>query len=232
MKLTGIFGKGTGRKGDAVFAVSGGEQIVRQYNPNVSNPNSAAQVAQRAKLKLMSQLAAALAPALGFTKKGLVSARNQFVSKNIAGCSFESEQAYTDLMDIQLTPSNVGFNGLNVTSSAGTISVALAAAAAADVKRVAYFVFEQTGDNQLSYVASKIVAEAGAGRTFPSTITVPDGAYIVYAYGIKDNSAAATMRYENYVAENTGSEATLDVIALFRSSDYGLTMSSGARIVV
>ena len=54
MKLNGIVGKGTGKLGASVFAISGGEQIVRQYNPVVSNPNTDAQVAQRAKLKLMS----------------------------------------------------------------------------------------------------------------------------------------------------------------------------------
>ena len=81
MKLNGFVGKGTGKLGSSVFAVSGGEQIVRQYNPNVSNPNTDAQVAQRAKFKLMSQLAAVLAPGLAFKKDSLVSPRNKFIKK-------------------------------------------------------------------------------------------------------------------------------------------------------
>lgn len=230
MKLNGIIGKGTGKLGSSVFAISGGEQVVREYNPVVSNPNTDAQVAQRAKLKLMSQLGAALAPALGFAKKGLVSARNQFVSKNIGLCTYENDKAGVDLTNIQLTPSSVAFNALNVTSSEGHISVALATAGAADIKRVAYFVFKQNGAEQLEYVASKIVTEAGVSRLFPTTFELPTSSYVVYAYGIKDNTENATIRYENYVSAQGGNEATLDVVALFRSADYGLTKSVGVTI--
>lgn len=232
MKLNGIIGKGTGKLGSSVFAISGGEQVVREYNPVVSNPNTEAQIAQRAKLKLMSQLGAALAPALGFAKMGLVSARNQFVSKNIGLCTFENNQASADLASIQLAPSNVAFNVLDVTSSTNSISAALSGAAGADIKRVAYFLFEQTSEKQLKYVASKIITEAGAGRTFPTTFDAPQGAYVVYAYGIKDNSADATMRFENYVTEQAGSDATLDVIPLFRTSGYAFTKTSASIIEI
>lgn len=232
MKLNGIIGKGTGKLGSSVFAISGGEQVVREYNPNVSNPNTDAQVAQRAKLKLMSQLVAALAPALGFAKKGLVSARNQFVSKNIGMCSFANEQAEVALGALQLTPSNIGFPGLSVTGATDTIRATLASAAAGDIKRVAYFVFEQTENDQLQYVTSRIVTEAGEGRTFPTTFSVAKGSYVVYAYGIKDNSVDATIRYENYVSAATESEATLNVVSLFRSSDYGLTITAGALVAI
>ena len=232
MKLNGIIGKGTGKLGSSVFAISGGSQIVREYNPEVSNPNTEAQIAQRAKLKLMSQLGAALAPAMGFAKMGLVSARNQFVSKNIGLCVFEDNYASVNLTGIQLTPSNVAFEDLSVTSSANAISVALATAADGAIKRVVYFVFEQTGDQQLKYVASKIVTEAGAGRTFPTTFDAPQGAYVIYAYGVKDNSVDATMRYENYVTEQSDSDATLEVIPLFRTSGYALTKTSAYLIEV
>ena len=76
MKLYGLFGKGSGKLGSSVFAISSGEQIVREYNPVVENPNTPAQVEQRAKFKLLSQLASDLASALAFKKEGLVSTRN------------------------------------------------------------------------------------------------------------------------------------------------------------
>lgn len=232
MKLNGIIGKGTGKLGSSVFAISGGEQIVREYNPVVSNPNTDAQVAQRAKLKLMSQIAAALAPGLGFAKKGLVSARNQFVSKNIGLVTYADGKATVSLNNIHLTPSNIPFNELAVTSSANNISAALATAADSTIKRVAYFVYEQLDSGELKFVESKIISEAGQGRTFPTTFTVQQSAYVVYAYGIKDNSADATMRYENYEAEQAGSNVILDVISMFRTSDYTLTKSSAFLIEV
>lgn len=232
MKLNGILGKGTGKLGSSVFAISGGVQIMREYNPEVSNPNTEAQIAQRAKLKLMSQLGAALAPALGFVKMGLVSARNQFVSKNIGLCSFDENQAAVEVTALQLTPSSVAFSGLSASTDGGVASFNLASAAAGDIKRVVYFVFEQTDFNQLQYVASKIVTEAGEGRTFPTTFNLLAGSFVVYAYGIKDNSVNATIRYEDYVNQQGGSDVTLDVVALFRSTDYGLTKSAAVLVEI
>lgn len=233
MKLNGIIGKGTGKLGSSVFAISGGEQIVREYNPVVSNPNTEAQIAQRAKLKLMSQLGAALAPALGFAKQGLVSARNQFVSKNIGSCTFEENEASVDIIDIQLTPSNVGFPSLTLAMGGeGGIAVSLASPAAADVKRVAYFVYSRVGGEQLEYVSSKIITEPGAERTFPAQFDAPLGEYVVYGYGIKDNSVNATMRYENYEVPLEATDATLDVIPLFRSAGYALTKTVGGLITI
>ena len=113
MKLNGFVGKGTGKLGASVFAISGGEQIVRQYNPKVANPNTDAQVEQRAKLKLMSQLAADMATSIAFRKKGLVSARNQFVSVNIGKCTFvnegENKGARIDVNQIDLTGASAAF---------------------------------------------------------------------------------------------------------------------------
>lgn len=232
MKLNGIIGKGSGKLGSSVFAISGGSQIVREYNPVVSNPNTDAQVAQRAKLKLMSQLGAVLAPAMGFNKQGLVSARNQFVSKNIGLATYTNDQASVKLLELQLTPSNVSFPELSVTGATDTISVALAAAAGGEIKRVAYFVCRQTDNDQLEYVASKIVTEAGAGNTFPTTFSVGGGNFVVYAYGIKDNSVNATIRYEDYVAGQGDDFAAVDVVALFRSADYAFTKSVAAFAVV
>lgn len=231
MKLNGIIGKGTGKLGSSVFAISGGEQVVREYNPVVSNPNTDAQVAQRAKLKLMSQLGAALAPALGFKKQGLVSARNQFVSKNIGLATYVEDQANVNVLNLQLTPSNISFPSLSATAGTGAINVALSAAAASDVKRVAYYVYKQTDDDSLEYVASQIVTEAGAGRTFPTSFEMDRGNFVVYAYGIKDNSVNATIRYENYVASQGENLATLDVVSMFRSADYTFTLSVAAHVI-
>lgn len=232
MKLNGFVGKGSGKLGASVFAISGGEQIVRLYNPQVTNPNTDAQVAQRAKLKLMSQLAAALAPALGFAKRGLISARNQFVSKNIGQATFVNDEASIDITELSLTPSGVSFPLVTGNVADGTLSLTLGSAASADVKRVAYFVYKQTNDDKLEYVASKIVTEAGEGRTFPTTFQLADGEYVVYAYGIKDNSANATMRYEDYATSQGGENATLGIIEMFRSTDYALTKSSAMLVNV
>lgn len=233
MKLNGIIGKGTGKLGSSVFAISGGEQVVREYNPVVSNPNTEAQIAQRAKLKLMSQLGAALAPALGFAKMGLVSARNQFVSKNIGLCMFENDKASIVLTAVQLTNSQISLPALTPEQLLqGTLIVKLSSSAAADIKRVVYVVYEKQADNTLRYVASQIVSDGGADNDFPATFNTGAMKAIVYAYGVKDNSVNATIRYEDYVAAQGGQTATLDVVSLFRTSGYGLTKSVALEVSV
>lgn len=234
MKQYGFVGKGTGKLGASVFAISGGEQIVRQYNPVVSNPNTEAQIAQRAKLKLMSQLAAAMEPGIMFVKVGLVSARNQFVSKNIGLATYgesEPEQASIDLTKIQLTPSNVAMRPLGVvTLSAGTLSLALADDGGKAYTRVVYVVYAKTRENELAYVASKSVTEPGTGNTYPTTVQCGFANVVVYAFGVNDKNSNATIRYENYVAEQGDADATLDTLKLFKSTDYGLTMSVAVEV--
>lgn len=228
MKLNGIIGKGTGKLGSSVFAISGGSQIVREYNPVVSNPNTEAQIAQRAKLKLMSQLGAALAHALGFKKQGLVSARNQFVSKNIGLATYQNDSAAITLTEVQLTPSNAAFPALATpTAEGGVMSVALSGAAPSSVKRVVYAVYRKDGEDNLEYIASKVVNEADDDRTFPTTFSNISGDIVVYAYGVKDTNSAATIKYENYVVDAGDDEASLGIIELFRTAGFDLTKSVG-----
>lgn len=234
MKLNGIIGKGTGKLGSSVFAISGGEQVVREYNPVVSNPNTEAQIAQRAKLKLMSQLAAAMAPGIMFVKMGLVSARNQFVSKNIGLATYgvsEPEQASIDLTKIQLTPSNIGMRPFGqVSLGEGTLHLALADDGGKDFSRVVYVVYGKTAEGELVYVASKSVAEPGVNHTYPTFLSCSWGNVVVYAFGVNDKNSNATIRYENYVAEQGDVDATLDTLKVFRSTDYGLTMSVAVEV--
>lgn len=57
-KSTNGLGQFRGKLGGAVFAVNAGEQIVRQYQPQVANPRTAAQLTQRAKMNLTGKLSA------------------------------------------------------------------------------------------------------------------------------------------------------------------------------
>ena len=83
MKLSSILGQGRGKLGAAVFSSTNGQQVVRQYQPNVKNPNTVAQTMQRARFKLMTQIASSMAPVITIPKSGAVSSRNMFVKKNM-----------------------------------------------------------------------------------------------------------------------------------------------------
>lgn len=235
MKLNGFVGKGTGKLGASVFAISGGEQIVRQYNPRVSNPNTDAQIEQRAKLKLMSQLAADMATSIAFRKKGLVSARNQFVSANIGKCTFvnegENKGARIDVNQIDLTGASAAFPEIAEPVIAdNVVNVQLASAAPADVKRVVYAAYQWDALHQLVKVDEKIVSEAGEGRTFHTSFPDAEKAMVFYAYGIKDATTKTTTKFEEYLMLDNTDVAAVEILATLSVSDYALTKTSSKSL--
>ena len=125
MKLNGILGKGSGKLGSAVFAINGGAQIVREHNPRISNPKTQAQIEQRAKFKLLAQIAADLAPALFFKRKGLFNARNQFISANMPLCEYNNEEAQVSVPNLHLSPSNSYLPDVSATKSQGVYNCVL-----------------------------------------------------------------------------------------------------------
>lgn len=214
MKLNGVFGKGTGKVGNSVWAVSGGVQIVRPYNPNVSNPNTDAQVEQRAKLKLMSQIAASLAPAIAFKKKGLVSARNQFISANIGKCTFENNQASIAITSIDLTGSVTPLPDFEATKGeANAIAVNLLSGAAQNVDAIVYVAVKQTPEFKLEIIDSKVVTTPDDDRTFGTTLQGSADEVVVYAYGIISASNTSRVSYENYIAHMDDDAAQLAVVS-------------------
>ena len=75
MKVRGYI-KGSGKLGNIVCSTVAGETIARDYNPEVSNPNTETQVAQRAKFKLMSQLSSVMAPVIAIPKEEIGHAKD------------------------------------------------------------------------------------------------------------------------------------------------------------
>lgn len=126
MKITSIVGTGTGKLGGSVFAVSNGQQVVRAYQPRVANPKTSTQVAQRAKLKLASQFAAAMSRELyPFGRTGMVSPRNKFVSNLFSGevVTYDNNKAEIDLSLVRLTPSRVDMFSISVSKTDNTLSI-------------------------------------------------------------------------------------------------------------
>lgn len=227
MKLQGILGKGTGKLGNAVFAVSGGEQIMREYNPNVSNPNTDAQVAQRAKLKLMSQLASALSLAIGFKKQGLVSARNQFISKNIGSCSYENDTANVDLLGLDLTGSSRALPDIQINSGE---SVQLESSADGSIKSVFYAHIKPGEDGKIEVVKTALVTEAGPNRQFVANISVSDVNDIVFAFGLTDTTSGKSVTYGDYEVESSTNSGSLGVVQKLIASGAIPTRTRSAQL--
>lgn len=228
MKLNAILGKGTGKLGGMVLSVNSGEQIVREYNPKVSNPQTDAQVAQRAKFKLLSQIAAALSTSIAFRKMKMQSPRNRFVSANISNATFENNEASVALDSLDLTGGSQLIPTLSVTRGTGeAITIALSEAAAGDIKRIVYNIYKVTDGSKLQFIKEVLVSEAGAGRTFSVETTAPEADIVVYAYGIKDTTTRSTTKFEEYEASADDNTAVLDVLRALNSTDYVLTATAG-----
>lgn len=231
MKQYGFVGKGTGKLGSSVFAISGGEQIVRQYNPVVSNPQTEAQVEQRAKFKLMTQLAAAMSGQIAFRKSELTSARNKFVSYNISQTYMNDGRAQVDLQSISLTGSSILIGSLTATrSTEEVLPVAFDAAVPANISKVVYVVYKESENNLLQFIAEKVVSEPGQNRTFPTTIDVPNESLMVYAYGIIETSQKAKVVLENYEANVANDMGFVNILRSLTSSDYKLTATETALV--
>lgn len=210
MKLHGIGGVGTGKLGSMVYSVRNGQQIVRQYNPIVANPSTAAQVEARSKMKLMSQLAAIVAPVIAINAEGLKSKRNLFISRNYPLAGYDENAAQIDMRGVQLTKSNTAFPDFEVDRSNGTsIAVHLSEDATNLFDRVIYCAVISQADGSLRLWDDVLVTEAGAGGLFPAVLPYTPNAIAVYGYGIRANNDDAKAAYANLKSGDAGKLAEI-----------------------
>lgn len=239
-KSTSMWGKTTGKVGGLVYATAGGEQIVREYNPNVSNPSTDAQVNQRARMKLMSQLSAALAPSIAMTKDGLTSKRNKFVSKNFENSYALNGTAQVTYENLQLTEGQLGLPTISAQAATDNTVRVLAAwlstEPSANISRVVWNIYEKTVEGKLSFIDSQI--------SETRTTTSPDGTryfqafwenivsgdIVIYAYGMIDTSERATANYGNLNVVDGSDIARLVATRAISFTDYQFTQTRGTTM--
>lgn len=222
-KIYGLFGSMQGKVADVVMAVRNGEQIVRKYQPIVSNPKSAAQVASRARLKLMSQLSAVMAPYIAIPRAGAVSTRNLFVKNNYQLSSYDNNQAEINLPSVKLTKSVVAFPALGGTRNGSTLNLGMPITEI-DVNRVVYIVFAKT-NNELRAVGSVVADNKGDQQNpWPAQLVVDTNDELVaYAYGVRDNTESASVKFGNMATVTAESIAKLVVSRVLTENDVTLT---------
>lgn len=243
-KVTSLYGKTTGKVGSIVFSTSGGETIAREYNPHVANPNTMAQINQRARMKLMSQLSAALAPVVAMRKEGLTSARNKFVKRNFGASYASNGVAQISYENVQLTSGNAGLPQLKWLAldveSTPTLFAFFTDEPSINISRVVHCLFRKTDEGKLEYVSSQIVSQRNAsvsGRYFQASFEVGPlnfetgnltSNYVLYAYGMSDTSESASAQYGNLNVQNATDIARLIATRTISFSDYQFTQTRGA----
>lgn len=229
--VNSILGKMTGKIGSLVLANSGGSVIAREYNPNVSNPNTTKQVDQRAKLKLMSQIAAALAPVIVIPKEGLKSSRNLFIKKNFKSVDAESGVAQVTYENLQITAGNAAIPAIHVLrSQQAGIQVYLEDRCDAAISRVVYILYKKTSEQTLQYMQSVIAENATTEGNFPATLLYVEGDVVVFAYGMKDLNGKASAKYSDYNVQSGLDIAELTMSRQMSLKDYQFTATRGTTL--
>ena len=235
-KVTSLYGKTTGKIGSIVFSTSGGETIAREYNPHVANPNTQAQVNQRARMKLMSQLSAALSPVIAMQKEGLVSKRNKFVSKNFDACYALNGEAQITYENVQITEGNTALPALiaegGVEGGNMAIGVGISSNPSAQINRVVYCLFRKTAEGKLEYVSSAInETRNGSTSYFEQAFSLlPVAEYVIFAYGMSDTSERASAEYGNLNVLTASDLARLVATRTISYQDYQFTQTRAITI--
>ena len=216
-KIYGLSGRLTGRKGDAVFAVRGGEQIVRQYNPIVANPKTEAQVENRAKLKLCSQLGAIFAPVLAIPSQGAKSGRNVLSSLIYPKMDYSTGEAKVHLDQIPLTNSHRPISGVNQYQKEDSgLFVSTNLSESANYDKISYALVMIDSNHNIRLVATQLVSTPGVDGRFEADFSqyaneVGGAACCVYAYGIKTLDADESVRIDSVVGDSAEKVAKLVV---------------------
>ena len=229
MKLQGFL-KGVGKIENIVVSQMGGVSIARAYQPNVKNPSTLRQINQRARLKLASQLAAALAPVIAMAKQGLVSGRNQFIAKNMTWISADSGVAQVSYENLQLTNGTIGLPSVSISRASNKLTVKLAATAVSSVSQVVYIFYHKNSENTLQLIGSKIQTVAGEDGLFQAEFDDPTGDVVVFAYGMKAMNGAASAKYGSYQVQNATDIASLVGTRKLSAGDFQFTKTRGATL--
>lgn len=231
--------------GSAVFRVREGQQIVAQYNPIVKNPNTSGQQAQRAKFKLMSQLAAIMAKGMGSfiiktrAEKGKPSQRNMFTQANFPLVEVTTDDqevtAKIPMEQLKLTSSYRPLGRLSLsTSDPATLDVDIdqipADVAIVRVLLVRYPSYDAGAQAQLAEIVDVPVDEGAANHTFTG-LAVGGEKVTVLAYGlIPSESAKASISLDNiHTPADEDFISAVELNAMVMNGEMAETVTIGAN---
>lgn len=223
-KIYGLFGTMSGKVADVVMSVRNGQQIVRRYQPIVADRKSEGQTAARAKLKLMSQLAAVFAPVIAMPREGAVSSRNRFVKKNYAAAIYSDGSADVIMADLVITSSVIGLPNIGANRGSENINVGMSSPVMnLDVNRVVYVAFVRGTDNSLRLYGTATAIAPGVNNAWQAIMPLTSGELFVYAYGVRDNTELARTVFGNMSLVTAQDIARLLVNRVLTEADVSVT---------
>lgn len=231
MIVYGQNGKGKGKLGSSVYSINHGVQIKREYNGTVNNPNTAAQVGQRSRFKLASQVSAALAPIIVIPRRGIQSPRNLFVKKNFDYFYATPAGAQVTYENLQVTPGSAPCPRIEVSVfNDNRIEIALSESVVKYLDHVCYNVFSLTSDGQMVLSDSVVVDVTEENDTAGTELPKPSEDFVVYAYGMRMNTARARGKWGNYKITTGEDIAALVASRKIEISDVTFSMTRGTTV--
>lgn len=223
-----VTGKLRGKIAGMVYAVNRGVNVVRELNAAPFNPSTTAQVDARAKLKLLSQASAVVAPIIAMPRRGMMTQRNHFTKVNYKYTEVAEMVARIVLADMQFTSSDVGFPGFKAQRIPGYgISVELLQNAVPAFDKCVWITLRILESGKFMVAESKVVdltEELPLGSTIMQNI---QGDCTVHCYGISLKSASAKGYFENTVVATAEQVAQLVSDNVFNESEFAFSETRG-----
>ena len=222
--LTGATGKFAG----AAFQQSPGNGTILREVVKPTNPNTEAQVEQRAKFKLMSQVATAFKSVIAMKREGNITPRNMFVKINSPLLSFDKAEsrAEINLAHLQLTKS-AKVVGLDIGRDQESGNYSADLVANSPILYGAVFVI-------VSYLDKKPYIKAIVRETVDAPAEVISHSFDnasmgdwILAYGITQDTAGLAVKYDDI--ETSEGDAWLNVLSNL-AENSSLTKTAGALL--
>lgn len=232
MKVRGYL-KGSGKLGNIVCSTVAGETIARDYNPEVANPNTESQVAQRAKFKLMSQLSSVMAPVIAIPKDKAKSSRNLFVKKNMPAVIFDDVEASINLNRVQLTNgvANIDVIGCD-RSDHESCSCGYYGSPIVGMVGMVYCIFDKDNAGNLSLLDSAVVTENTEDGEWRAELKYSAAEIVVYGYALLGDSDKAKAAFGNLDAPTAENVAKLIVSSSVAAGTIKTTQTKGFTMAV
>lgn len=225
------FGKMKGKYAGAVYAVVNGQQTMREKPASVKNPQTEAQVEQRSKMKLVTQLAACIYPSIFFKAEGAVSGRNKFVKANIKQTYFSAGKAAIILDNVQLADGNGGIPSLYVVRRENDkLKITFTEEVDHNIIGVYFCVYKKTDENRLALYGQKLVSNRDSNGDFVGEFPTSNDELVIWAVGVKaTNSSAQAKYYEFAVSANTDTASLLSDL-INKESGMSFTGTRGVTL--
>ena len=230
-----------GKKAGIVTYRVGDTLLAREYNPHPKNPKTERQVQQRAKIKLLSQIAAVFRPIIAIFPSSGSSSRAIFARLNYPKITASGTTAEIDYTSVSLTDSSRPITqvakDIAFLPSGVRMLVGLPQEPTDDIKRVFYYLFGKQDNGKLvflDYYLSEIRWSSRNPLFFcwanaPFEIDEQGKAtrdYVIYAIGMGDNSEEATEYWSQLDVPNLEFLGQIIAEELITHSDFFFTETS------